>query len=269
MGKKVFESQFRGGSGEPLLLLHGACGHWTNWSHVIPLLSGEYDVFAPSLGGNAGGAPLPVGPVTIDSYADSIETAMDAEGWDTAHIAGNSLGGWTAMELARRGRARSVVALSPAGGWPDEERRAQVMRYFSSTRRKIKLTRALAPLGLRSGRVRRLVFKEIAVHGDRITPHDAVEMLDIFLASDPRLLERAARVQEYPDPGVPALVAWSEHDGLVPMPTFSDPWRAAAPHAHFRILAGVGHVPMHDDPQLVADTIDHWIKYTGSVRSTV
>ena len=43
---------------------------------------------------------------------------MDAAGMATAHVAGNSLGGWLAFELARRGRARSVCAISPAGGWP-------------------------------------------------------------------------------------------------------------------------------------------------------
>lgn len=262
MRTKVFEPQFRGGSGEPLLLLHGGSAHWTNWQDVIPQLSNEYDVLAPSLGGHAGGAPLPDGPVTIDSYADSIEAVMEAAGWDTAHIAGNSLGGWTAMELARRGRARSVVALSPAGGWSDDARAARVRRYFIWSRRQIQLTRAVAPLGLRSRLVRRFAFKEVAVHGDRIPRDYAVEMLDIVLANDTRMFELAVALplHDYPDPGVPVLIAWSEQDWLVPMPRFSDPWRAAVPHAEFRVIPGVGHVPMYDDPKLVATRIRDWIR---------
>ena len=42
---------------------------------------------------------------------------MDALGWDTAHIVGNSLGGWVAFELERRGRARTLTGIAPAGGW--------------------------------------------------------------------------------------------------------------------------------------------------------
>ncbi len=44
---------------------------------------------------------------------------MDEAGFETAHIVGNSLGGFLALKLAERGRARSVVALAPAGGWAD------------------------------------------------------------------------------------------------------------------------------------------------------
>ena len=44
---------------------------------------------------------------------------MDEAGFETAHVAGNSLGGFVALQLAARGRARSVVALAPAGGWAE------------------------------------------------------------------------------------------------------------------------------------------------------
>jgi pimeloyl-ACP methyl ester carboxylesterase len=261
MRTKVFEPQLRVGTGEPLLLLHGGSNHWTCWQHVIPLLSEEYDVIAAALGGHAGGVPLPDGPVTIHSYADSIEAVMDAAGWDTANIAGNSLGGWTAMELGRRARARSVVALSPAGGWPaDARERARIRRHWAWMRRQIQLTRAVAPIGLRSKLVRRYSFREIAVHGERIAPDYAVELLDIAIANDTRVSELlSSPVEDYPDTGVPTLIAWAEHDRFLPMPGFSDAWRAAAPHAEFRVLPGVGHVPMYDDPQLVANTIRDWI----------
>lgn len=261
MRTKVFEPQLRADSGEPLLLLHGGSNHWTCWQQVIPLLAGDHDVLAAALGGHAGGAPLPDRPVTIDSYADSIEAVMEAEGWESAHIAGNSLGGWTAMELARRGRALSVVALSPAGGWPDDARdRARIRRHWAWTRRQIQLTRAVAPLGLRNPLVRRHAFREVALHGERIAPDYAVELLDIAMANDPRVFELLdSPVQDYPDTGVPTLIAWAEHDRFLPMPGFSDSWRAAAPHAEFRVLPGVGHVPMYDDPHLVAKTIRDWI----------
>ena len=66
--------------------------------------------------GHNGGAK---GPFFLDSgaLADDVERRMDALGWDTAHIVGNSLGGWVAFELERRGRARTLTGIAPAGGW--------------------------------------------------------------------------------------------------------------------------------------------------------
>ncbi|AGL28787.1 hypothetical protein J113_23315 [Mycobacterium tuberculosis CAS/NITR204] len=49
--------------------------------------------------------------------ADHVERQLDELGWETSHIVGNSLGGWVAFELERRGRARSVTGIAPAGGW--------------------------------------------------------------------------------------------------------------------------------------------------------
>ena len=62
------------------------------------------------------GRALPA-DVDGDTIPDAVERAMDEAGFETAHIAGNSLGGYVALQLAARGRARSVVALAPAGGW--------------------------------------------------------------------------------------------------------------------------------------------------------
>lgn len=185
---------------------------------------------------------------------------MDKAGWDTAHVVGSSLGGWTAMELARRGRARSVVAFSPAGGWPEDRREMErVRRSFTVTRRLVELTRPILGQAFRVPRVRRIALRDIAVHGEQVSHDHALALLDGCLAYDLRMLQILdSPVQPYPDPGVPGLIAWCAHDRLIPMPTFSDPWRAAAPWADFRVLPGVGHSLMYDDPRLTADTIRDW-----------
>lgn len=97
------------------MLIHGATGTWQWWSHLLPALTEELDVFAPTLPGHPGGPELGR-PARLDSVVDGAESAMDAAGLETAHIVGHSLGGWVAFELARRGRARSVVGINPAGG---------------------------------------------------------------------------------------------------------------------------------------------------------
>ena len=106
----------RGGSGTPLLCVHGFTDTWRTWDLVLPALEREHDVLAPTLAGHAGG-PLLEGEFSAATLPDALERAMDEAGFATAHIAGNSLGGFLALQLAARGRAESVVALAPAGGW--------------------------------------------------------------------------------------------------------------------------------------------------------
>ena len=73
------------------------------------------DVLALDLPGFGAAEPLPDRTPTVPALSDAVEAELDRAGLDRVHIAGNSLGGWIALELARRGRARSVVAISPSG----------------------------------------------------------------------------------------------------------------------------------------------------------
>ena len=107
----------RRGSGEPLLLIHPFMLSHDVWSDVVPTLAEEYDVVAATLPGHWGGPHVRRRDVSLDVFADGLEELLDDLGWETCHVAGNSIGGWLALELARRGRARSVVAIAPAGGW--------------------------------------------------------------------------------------------------------------------------------------------------------
>src|SRR5919107_1777100 len=94
----------RGGSGEPLVLIHGIGHTWRGWRPMLPLLEGRFEVLAVDMPGFG----------YSEALADAVEDEMGRAGFDRAHIAGNSLGGRVALELARRGRAETVVALSPA-----------------------------------------------------------------------------------------------------------------------------------------------------------
>ena len=113
-----FTPLHRGGSGSPLVCLHGFTDTWRTWELVLPVLERHHDVLAPTLPGHAGG-PLLASDAGIADVADAVERLMDEAELATAHIVGNSLGGYVALHLAARGRAKSVVVLSPAGGWAD------------------------------------------------------------------------------------------------------------------------------------------------------
>ena len=106
---------YRAGSGEPVLLLHGFTGAWHHWRPLLGDLVARHEVIAPTLAGHDGGPPYEArNPMTFHGAADHLERHLDEIAVDTAHVVGNSLGGALALELAKRGRARSVVALAPA-----------------------------------------------------------------------------------------------------------------------------------------------------------
>src|SRR3984885_2785494 len=113
----------RAGTGTPLLLLHGIGAIWQAWSPVLPYLEPHHEVIVPTLHGHAGGPLLDsqVAP-SVRALVDGIEQELDRLGLLKVHIAGTSLGGWIGIELARRGRARSLVLLSPAGAWVSPRR---------------------------------------------------------------------------------------------------------------------------------------------------
>ncbi|WP_433662222.1 alpha/beta fold hydrolase [Nocardia sp. CA-128927] len=249
---------YRTGTGEPLVLLHGGTSSWHCWESVVPLLSEHHDVFAPNLPGHGGRPDLPR-PYTIGALTDAVEKSMEDAGFGTAHIAGNSLGGWLAMELARRGRARSVVALSPAGAWRTDETR--VPAIFYSMRRQLRFGYPLVPLVMRSPALRRIAMRTACEHGDRLTARQAIVAARNALRCDviddlPSII--ATDYEPYGPLSIPVLIAWSGKDRIIPADRYAAGWRRWAPSATWRTLPDVGHVPMYDDPALVAHTILEW-----------
>jgi len=122
----------RAGSGSPLVWLHGFTDTWRTWELVLGELERHHDVLAPTLAGHAGGPKID-GAIGHRLLADAIERAMDQAGFEVAHIVGNSLGGFIALQLASRGRARTVVALAPAGGWAQgDDSYKDTLAHFST-----------------------------------------------------------------------------------------------------------------------------------------
>src|SRR5215210_1543335 len=108
----------REGRGEPLLLVHANGMSRLAWRPVLPFLRDQREVIAIDLPGHGMSPPAPPHVVPAPpGFAYLLGQLLDELGIDCAHVAGNSIGGWTALELAKLGRARSVVALGPAGLW--------------------------------------------------------------------------------------------------------------------------------------------------------
>jgi pimeloyl-ACP methyl ester carboxylesterase len=243
----------RGGSGPPLLCLHGATDTWRTWELVLDALEAEHDVFAPTLLGHSGG-PAYAGDPSPAALADQVERDMDAIGWDTAHITGNSLGGALALELGARGRARSVVALAPAGGWAEGDTTfADTARHFKTVQELLVHAAPFADTiaATAEGRARSLAF--IAVNQDHI-PADLVAHQIRGAADCPvilPMLEFAATEGFTKGLGaidVPVRIVWGTEDALLPYPAATLRFKDEVPNAEWIVLDNVGHCPQLDVP---------------------
>lgn len=247
----------RQGDGEPLVLLHGIFQADRVWRHVIPPLAAHFDVIAPMGFGHGGRVP-DKRPTTFEDWVDDSERVLDELGLERPHLAGNSSGGWVALELARRGRARTVCALSPAGAWDrDWDDRNRLKEALSTAMRDTRRSRRLLPLIAYSGRLRRWMMSDVAVHGDRLSRADFIDSADSVLgcAILEDTIEDTAQLTPLDPSPCPITLAWSGEDRLFPVDVYGARARQMIPGARFVVLDDVGHVPMFDDPQLVADTI--------------
>jgi pimeloyl-ACP methyl ester carboxylesterase len=250
----------RGGSKlPPLVLMHGLGMSGTVWQDTVPLLAVHHEVFTPTALGHRGGPPVQRRPIRIWDVIDAAEQYLNEHDLQRPHLVGNSIGGFVALELARRGRAATVCALSPVGFWsPGDGLRARAMHRVKRNAAMGRLARPLTPLVMKSAALRRRVMRDVAWHGDRISAAHAVELADdglgctIFneiLVSDD---ERVAPMDPLP---CPVTIAWGERDALLPVEMYGRTVRERLPQATFEILPDVAHVPMLDDPELVARTI--------------
>jgi pimeloyl-ACP methyl ester carboxylesterase len=247
----------REGSGEPLVLLHGILGSEAVWRHTVPLLADDFDVIAITAEGHRGGPRPTERPVTIETLTNAAERQLDELGLGEVHLAGNSLGGWMSLELARRGRAKSVCGLSPAGFWAEDwAERERVFALLLGTVRDTRRGRRLLGTLSRSARFRHWALRDVAVHGERVGRVDmlcgADDAIGCYIAKE--LIVPGHRMEPL-DANCPITLAWASHDVLFPVEVYRDRAALLVPGAEFLVLDDVGHIPMMDDPRLVADTI--------------
>jgi len=262
----TFTPAHRGGSGTPLLCLHGFSDTWRTWELVLPALERAHDVLAVTLAGHAGG-PTIDGEIDDALLADNIERALDSAGFRRAHIVGNSLGGFVALQLAERGRAETVVALAPAGGWAaDDTSDQELLDLLVGMHELLGSVAPHAAAILATPAGRRRVTELITTNFE----HLPIELLAHLLqgaagctAALP-LIEHARRGSWQLRPEripCPVRIVWGTDDRLLPWPSaavrYRDEW---LPHADWAELDGVGHCPQLDVPALAAELV---LGFTG------
>jgi pimeloyl-ACP methyl ester carboxylesterase len=244
---------------ETLVLFHGLTMSGRAWHATRPFLEPDHTVVTPTALGHAGGRTPTSRPVRIADVVDDAERTLDELQIDHAHLAGNSMGGWVALDLARRGRAISVTALSPAGTWdPTSKEHKRTRNALARAGADSRRSRALLPLVLNIPQVRRFAMRSTSADGARLTPREIIAAADDLLGCTALddLLNTTESLQPLETPKDTTItVAWSGQDALL-LPTVNGELaKRLIPGANHIILPGVGHVPMLDDPALVASTI--------------
>ena len=248
----------RHGSGEPLVLVHGVTHRRQAWYPVLDLLTPHREVVLVDLPGHGDSPALRTGGRRVeDVLREEFRDFLADQGLDRPHVAGNSLGGRIALEAGVNGHARSVTALSPAGFWTTEATFAYTRHLFTSA---AGLMHRLGPRAemlshTRSGR--RLVYGMLMAHPARVPADNALGDVRAFARAQPALqtlLSQATAFDGTIAADVPVTIAWAARDLVLP------PWQAevakrVVPQAEHRMMRGVGHVPMWDDPHQVAEVL--------------
>jgi pimeloyl-ACP methyl ester carboxylesterase len=229
-------------------------------------------VFAPTLAGHLGGPPLPGdGPVRFTMFADIVERQLDAQGVVSADIVGNSIGGATAFELARRGRARRIVAIAPMGMQTDEHA-DRLIRGIPRAHRAARRTRGAVMPALAVGAARRKLLAPMMVHGDRVTPQLARHIVDAYTWCDAAAVMNMrgedgghATVDRLFEIDVPTLLIRGARDRTAThdqMQRYLD----GLPDAYLVEILDAGHFPQLDEPGRVAQLI---LDFTGTTADAV
>ena len=225
------------------------------------MLERYHDVLAPTLPGHAGGPPI-TGEIHEDLLADAVERAMDEAGFATAHIAGNSLGGYVALQLAARGRAESVVALAPAGGWAEgDESVREMLDYFEVMQAQLVAALPHVDSIVATAEGRRRATEYITTRFEHLPPDLVAHLMAGAAACDAALplidfARRNGWALDAARIACPVRVVWGRADRLLEWPRaavrYRDDW---LPHADWVELDDVGHCPQLDVPLETAQLI--------------
>jgi pimeloyl-ACP methyl ester carboxylesterase len=246
------------GDGPPLVLLHGVGHRRQAWQPVLDRLTPHRTVITVDLPGHGESPPLrPAGRPPVRAIVEELFAFFDDLGLDRPHVAGNSLGGALALVAGARGRAASVTGLSPAGFWSKPWQHGYAKAVFMSAQVAGAALRPLVPALARSTPGRGLIEGAFVSRPGQLTAEQTVADTLAFLRAREAvaaILANGVSFTEAVPASVPVTIAWGAKDRLLP-PGQASVAKRRVPHARFVPLPGCGHVPMTDDPGLIATVL--------------
>lgn len=244
-----------GGSGPPLVLVHGLGGAASNWRLVAPALARERRVIVPELPGHGGSGALPGAP-TLDPFADAVLAVLAREEALPAPWVGHSLGGLVGVRAAvRTPAAVTGLVLAAAAGISSSSRSGERTVAWLGRLRPERLVTPHRRRVARSSRGRTLAFGWWGV-ADPAGFEPA--MAEAFLAGAARNTDtrQAGKALAGSDPrpdldrvGCPCLCLWGASDNWVPLADGMEYARRLG--APLRVIADCGHLLIGERPEAV------------------
>ncbi len=230
---------FSGGSGPPLLFLHGAGGN-SGWQAYHEELSKSYTVYVPSQPG-FNGTERPEWVYTITDVAHFNQTLVQKLGLDQYILMGSSMGGWLAAEMAAMSTAglRALILVDAAGIKPEQGEIAEIFMVSAETRLKQRFhdpsqvpnysqyTRELSP------------EEQVQEHSNREMASRLCWKPYLYNPSLPYYLAQVA---------TPTLIVWGRQDAIIPVEC-GELFQRALPNSTLRIIDNCGHSPAVEKPE--------------------
>jgi len=261
-GHRVVYSE--GGSGDPVVLLHGFGASADNWNRFAGRLRKRYRVIAPDLPGWGQSTRIESASYAYPEQVERLHQFLGALGLRRVHLIGHSMGGFIAAAYAARypeeiitlgliaphGVAEpqpSELTLSVAAG--DNWLIATTVPEFDRLLNKVFAKRPYLP---------KSVFRLLAAHTIRGSAKSA-RIFAEMQSNDPTLEERLSRIK------APALIIWGEKDRVLQV-SCADIFRQGIKNSELLVLPGSGHMPLIENARECATA---WLKFVEKTRRSV
>jgi pimeloyl-ACP methyl ester carboxylesterase len=185
------------------------------------------------------------------------------------------MGGALALELAKRGVAKSVVAIAPGGGWTEGDGEARrVGKFFAAQTKRTRASAKWLPQIMRRGLTRKIAMRDAMRHGELMAPVDAVDLAMSALKCtvtdrvlDALMVDRGVAMSGLDQIECPVLLASPQFDRILPATKHAQRFRREIPGIESMTMPGCGHLPMWDDTALVVNTIVEFVERQRSAES--
>lgn len=229
---------FSGGSGPPLLFLHGAGGN-AGWQAYHEKLAKDYTVYVPSQAG-FNGTERPEWLYTITDLCHFNQAMVEALALKDYILMGSSMGGWIAAEMAAMCRAnlRALILVGAAGIRPEKAEIAEIFMVSAQTR----MAQRFHDISQVSNRED---YEREPTADEQLVAHANQEMASRLCwrpyLHNPSLPHYLGRVD------TPTLLVWGRQDAIIPLEC-GELFEAAMPNAQLKVIENCGHSPALERP---------------------
>jgi pimeloyl-ACP methyl ester carboxylesterase len=258
-----------GGSGPPLVLIHGITSSSATWDRVLPRLARRYTVVAPDLLGHGHSDKLR-GDYSIGAHANTIRDLLDEFGYGSASFVGHSLGGGVALQFAYQypeqvdrlvlvapgGFGRDVSMLLRAASVPGSGAVLALAAWRPIVQAGTLLTQTLGRVGVHGNTDLEETGRAYALLADRDSRRAFIHTLRSVVDYGGQRVSALDRIGS--TNRIPSLIVWGEDDRVVPARQGMDA-HEALPHIDLKVFKHTGHFPHRDDPTRFVRVIDEFL----------